>query len=304
MKAAKQRTRSVAIMGNLVRAISEDGGVIACAINSTEIVSQIEKIHQTSAVVTAGLGRLATAASMMGYMLKGEKDTMTLRINGGGATGTLIAVSNSSGNVKAFVENPIVEIPLNQYGKLDVKGAVGNDGFLSVIKDLGLKEPYVGQTPIVSGEIAEDITNYYAVSEQIPTVCGLGVLVSPDLSVRAAGGYIVQLLPFAEEGCISVLEENIKNIESVSAMIDEGLEPKDIIELLLKNLNPNVLENASTAYKCDCSRERTSRALSLIKKEDLVEMHNEQETVEVCCHFCNKKYEFSRNDIAEMISKK
>lgn len=291
-------------MGNLVRAISEDGGVIACAVNSTEIVSQIEKIHQTSAVVTAGLGRLATAASMMGYMLKGEKDTMTLRINGGGATGTLIAVSNSSGNVKAFVENPIVEIPLNQYGKLDVKGAVGNDGFLSVIKDLGLKEPYVGQTPIVSGEIAEDITNYYAVSEQIPTVCGLGVLVNPDLSVRAAGGYIVQLLPFAEEGCISVLEENIKNIKSVSAMIDEGLEPKDIIELLLKNLNPNVLENASTAYKCDCSRERTSRALSLIKKEDLVEMHNEQETVEVCCHFCNKKYEFSHNDIAEMISKK
>lgn len=291
-------------MDNLVRAISEDGGVIACAINSTEIVSQIEKIHQTSAVVTAGLGRLATAASMMGYMLKGEKDTMTLRINGGGATGTLIAVSNSSGNVKAFVENPIVEIPLNQYGKLDVKGAVGNDGFLSVIKDLGLKEPYVGQTPIVSGEIAEDITNYYAVSEQIPTVCGLGVLVNPDLSVRAAGGYIVQLLPFADESCISVLEENIKSIQSVSAMIDEGLKPKDIIELLLKNLNPNVLEGVSTSYKCDCSRERTSRALSLIKKEDLVEMHNEQETVEVCCHFCNKKYEFSRNDIAEMISKK
>lgn len=288
-------------MGRLVRAISGDGSVMACAINSTDIVSEIEKIHQSSAVVTAALGRLATAASMMGYMLKGEKDTLTLRMNGGGATGSLLAVSNSKGNVKAFVENPIVELPLNQYGKLDVRGAVGNDGFLSVIKDLGLKDPYVGQTPIVSGEIAEDITNYYAVSEQTPTVCGLGVLVNPDLSCKAAGGYLIQLLPFADEACIDVIEENLKNIQSVSAMIDGGMTPEDIINELLKNLEPNVLEDVQTAYKCDCSKERVERALVSIGKEELINMRDEQSETEVCCHFCTNRYVFSRDDLTELI---
>ncbi len=288
-------------MGRLVRAISGDGSVMACAINSTDIVSEIEKIHQSSAVVTAALGRLATAASMMGYMLKGEKDSLTLRMNGGGATGSLIAVANSKGNVKAFVENAIVELPLNQYGKLDVKGAVGNEGFLSVIKDLGLKEPYVGQTPIVSGEIAEDITNYYAVSEQTPTVCGLGVLVNPDLSCKAAGGYFIQLLPFADEACIDVIEENLKNIPSVSAMIDNGMTPEDIINELLKNLEPNVLEDVQTTYKCDCSKERVERALVSIGKEELISMRDEQSEAEVCCHFCTKRYIFSRDDLTNLI---
>lgn len=290
-------------MGRLVRAISDDGSVMACAINSTDIVNEIEKIHQSSAVVTAALGRLATASSMMGYMLKGEKDTLTLRINGGGPSGSLIAVSNSKGDVKAYVQNPIVEIPLNQYGKLDVKGAVGNDGFLSVVRDLGLKEPYVGQTPIVSGEIAEDITNYYATSEQIPTVCGLGVLVNPDLSCKAAGGYFVQLLPFADEKCIDILEENIKDMQSVSAMIDNGLTPLDIVNLLLKNLQPNVLEDVTTAYKCDCSKERVERALISIGKDELIKMRDEEDETEVCCHFCSKKYTFTKEDITNLIQK-
>lgn len=288
-------------MGRLIRALSDDGSVMACAINSTDIVAEIEKIHQTSAVVTAGLGRLATAGSMMGYMLKGENDTLTLRMNGGGATGSLIVSSNSQGNVKAFVENPVVELPLNQYGKLDVKGAVGSNGFLSVIKDMGLKEPYVGQTPIVSGEIAEDITSYYAISEQTPTVCGLGVLVNPDLSVRAAGGYLVQLLPFADEKCIDILEENIRNIPSVSSMIDDGMSPEDIINVLLKGLSPNVLEDISTAYKCDCSRDRIQRALLSIGKKELIAMRDEDGKSEVCCHFCNKKYHFNHDDLTTLI---
>lgn len=288
-------------MNNLTRAISEDGSVMACAIDSTEIVAKIEQIHKTSAVVTAALGRLTTAASMIGYSLKGDKDTLTLRINGGGATGSLLSVANSHGNVKAFVENPVVEIPLNQYGKLDVKGAVGGDGFLSVIKDLGMKEPYVGQVPIVSGEIAEDITNYFATSEQTPTVCGLGVLVNPDLSVKAAGGYIISLLPFADEACIEIIERNIKDIPSVSAMIDNGLSPLDIVNLLLRDLNPNVLEEAQTVYKCDCSKERTERALISIGKKELTEIRDEQEVCEVCCHFCNKKYVYSKDEIADLI---
>ena len=182
-------------MSNLVRAITADGSAVAIALNSTEIVGEIEKIHKTSAVVTAALGRLATGASLMGYMLKNEQDSITLRIKADGPAGSLIAVANSHGNVKAYVQNPVVEIPLNSKGKLDVAGAVGTDGFLSVIKDIGLKEPYSGQVPLVSGEIAEDITSYYAISEQIPTVCALGVLVNPDLTVKSAGGFLIQLLP-------------------------------------------------------------------------------------------------------------
>jgi len=289
-------------MGKLVRAISADGSVMAAVLNSTDIVSEIEKLHQTSAVVTAGLGRLATACSIMGYMLKGEKDSLTLRINGGGGTGSLIAVSNSSGNVKAFVENAIVELPLNQYGKLDVKGAVGSDGFLSVIKDLGMKEPYCGQVPIVSGEIAEDITSYYALSEQIPTVCGLGVLVNPDLTVRAAGGYLVQLLPFADEKCIGILEENINKIESISTIIDKKMTPEQIVDLLLEGLEPEILDETNTFYKCDCSKERVERALISMGRSELIAIQEEQGECEVCCHFCNKKYVFGKEEL-DLLSK-
>lgn len=290
-------------MGTLTRAISEDGSVVVCALDSTDIVSELERLHCTSAVVTAGLGRLATAASIMGYSLKGDNDTMTLRINGGGATGSLIAVAGSHGNVKAYVENPVVELPLNQYGKLDVKGAVGSDGFLSVIKDMGMKDPYIGQVPIVSGEIAEDITSYYAISEQTPTVCGLGVLVNPNLTVKAAGGYLVSLLPFADEAVIDRLEENIKDIPSVTAMIDSGMTPNDIIERLMKGLNPNILEQASTMYRCDCSKERVERALVSIGKAELQQIRDEQEQCEICCHFCNKKYNYSRDDIDAIIAR-
>ena len=229
-------------MGKIIRTISHDASVVATALDATDIVSEIEKIHTTSAVVTAALGRLTIAASLIGNGLKGADDSVTLRMDGGGATGCLIAVSDSHGNVKSYVSNPVVEIPLNKYGKLDVAGAVGKEGRLSVVKDLGLKEPYVGQVPIVSGEIAEDIANYFAVSEQIPTVCGLGVLVNPDLTVKAAGGYLIQLLPFADESCIDKLEENVKTLPPVTAMLESGMSSEDIAKRVLEGLEPDLLD--------------------------------------------------------------
>ena len=291
-------------MGNMVRAISADGSVMACAVNSTQMVAQMEQIHKTSAVVTAALGRLQTAASMMGVQLKGYDDSITLRIHGGGPAGSMIAVSDSQGNVKSYVENPVVEIPLNSYGKLDVSGAVGKDGLLSVIKDMGLKEPYVGQVPIISGEIAEDITQYYAVSEQTPTICGLGVLVNPDLTVKSAGGYLVQLLPFADEKCIDVLEANLKKMPAVSSVYADGMTPAEVVKKLLDGLEPDILDEFETAYRCDCSKERVERALISIGREELLKMKQEQEEVEVSCHFCNRKYHFSKDDIQKLIDEK
>ena len=287
----------------MVRAISADGSVVACAIDATEIVGQIEQIHTTSAVVTAALGRLTAAASMIGAMLKEEKGSVTLRINGGGPVGALIAVSDSYGNVKSYAANTIVELPLNQYGKLDVSGAVGKSGYLSVIKDVGLKEPATGTVEIVSGEIAEDITNYFAVSEQVPTVCGLGVLVNPDLTVKGAGGYLVQLLPFADESCIDILEQNLSKLPPVSQMYADGMAAEEVCMRLLDGLSPNVLDRFSPEYRCDCSRERVSRALISMGKEELTKMANEQEDTEVSCHFCNQKYHFSSGELLKLLEK-
>ena len=289
-------------MARLTRALSADGSVMAMAIDSTDIAGRIEQIHETSAVVTAATGRLATAASMMGSLLKGENDTLTLRLSGGGPVGSIIAVSDSKGNVKAYPANPVVELPLNDKGKLDVAGAVGTDGYLSVIRDLGLKEPYIGQTPIVSGEIAEDITNYYAVSEQIPTVCALGVLVNPDLTVKAAGGFLVQLLPFADEKAIETIERNINGIQPVSSMIDEGMTPPDICKLLLSGLEPEILEERMPVYRCDCSKERVERALLSMGREQLNELITEDHGTEVCCHFCEKKYRYSEDELKRLLN--
>ncbi len=287
-------------MAKIVRTISKDASVVASAIDALDIVSEIERIHKTSAVVTAALGRLSIAASLIGNGLKGENDSVTIRMNGGGATGILIAVSDSRGNVKSYVGNPIVELPLNRYGKLDVSGAVGKDGTLSVVKDLGLKEPYVGQVPIVSGEIAEDIANYFAASEQIPTVCGLGVLVNPDLTVKAAGGYLIQLLPFADESCIDILEANVNKLPPVTSMLDSGMSAEDIAKSVLDGLEPEVMDSFEVNYKCDCSKERVERALVSLGMEELVKMAEEQDSTEVCCHFCDKKYVFSKDEIVTL----
>ena len=238
-------------MAKVVRTISKDASVTATAIDALDIVSRIEQIHQPSAVVTAALGRLSIAASLMGIGLKGENDSLTLRVNGNGPAGVLIAVADSFGNVKSYVANPVVEIPLNAKGKLDVAGAVGTDGTLSVVKDMGLREPYSGQVPLVSGEIAEDIASYFAVSEQVPTVCGLGVLVNPDLTVKAAGGYLIQLLPFADESVIDIIEKNISEIPSVTQMLTSGMTAEDIAMRVLEGLEPNVLDEFDAQYRCD-----------------------------------------------------
>jgi molecular chaperone Hsp33 len=288
-------------MGKLYRSISADGSAFAEVLDAKDIVSEIERIHKTSAVVTAGLGRLSIAASLMGYMLKGEDDSVTLRVDGGGPAGQLTAVADSRGNVKSCVTNPVVELPLNSIGKLDVGGAVGKDGTLSVVKDLGLKEPYVGVIPLVSGEIAEDIAAYYVSSEQIPTVCALGVLVNPDLTVRSAGGFLVQLLPFADEKCIDTIEKNVSAMRPVSALLDEGKTPEEIADMLLSGLEPNELDTASPAYKCDCSRERTERVLISIGKDELRSIADEGRDTSVCCHFCGKEYVFSPDEIRKLI---
>ncbi|HOO07543.1 MAG: Hsp33 family molecular chaperone HslO [Ruminococcus sp.] len=287
-------------MGKLYRMISADGSAFAAVLDGKDIVSEIEQIHKTSAVVTAGLGRLTIAASLMGYMLKGEDDSITLRVDADGPAGQLVAVADSRGNVKSSVSNPVVEIPLNDKGKLDVAGAVGKDGTLSVVKDMGLREPYVGVIPLVSGEIAEDIASYYATSEQIPTVCALGVLVNPDLTVKSAGGFLVQLLPFADEKCISTIEENVRKMRPVSALLAEGVTPEEIAGMLLDGLEPNELDSSHPKYKCDCSRSRTEKVLISIGQQELRSIAAEGKDTEVSCHFCGKKYVFTPKEIAAL----
>lgn len=288
-------------MSNLARAITADGSAVALALNSTELVSRIEQIHTTSAVTTAALGRLATGAGLMGAMLKGERDSLTLRMQGNGPAGILLAVADSAGHVKAYVENPIVEIPLNKLGKLDVAGAVGTNGTLSVVKDLGMKEPYCSQVPITSGEVAEDITYYYATSEQTPTVCGLGVLVNPDLTVCSAGGFLVQLLPFADEACIDLIEENLKDLPPVSELFRTGMTPEQVCMRLLQGMEPNLLDESEVRYFCDCSRERVARALMSLGNEDLQELIEDERPTQVECHFCNQAYTFSKQELKNFL---
>lgn len=287
-------------MGKLHRVISADGSAFAAVLDAKDIVSEIEKIHRTSAVITAALGRLSIAASLMGFMLKGENDSITLRIDADGPSGQLVAVADSRGNVKSRVNNPIVEIPLNSQGKLDVAGAVGRNGTLSVVKDLGLREPYVGVIPLVSGEIAEDIANYYASSEQIPTVCSLGVLIDTDLSVKSAGGFLIQLLPFADEKCIDIIEKNIAQLPPVSSMFADGMTPEEIAARLLDGLSPNELDTNNVSYKCDCSRERTERILLSIGADELEEIASEGKDTSVCCHFCGREYVFTPDEIIKL----
>lgn len=286
-------------MSELVRMISADGTLTVIAADTTDIINKMEQIHQTSAVTSAALGRLLTAASMMGAVLKGKDNSITLRLNGGGPAGSVIAVSDSEGNVRGYVSNPVVEIPLNDKGKLDVAGAVGKDGSLTVMKDLGMKEPYIGQIPIVSGEIAEDITNYFATSEQIPSVCALGVLVNPDLSIKAAGGFIIQLLPTAFDDTIDKVEECIKDIAPVTQMLTSGMSPEDICRHVLKGFELEILDTSKPEYRCTCSKERVSKALISIGKEGLLEMAQEKST-EVSCHFCDKKYVFTSDEILKL----
>ncbi|MGN0521347.1 MAG: Hsp33 family molecular chaperone HslO [Eubacterium sp.] len=288
-------------MGKIVRYITDDGSAFVIAADTTDIVKEAERIHKTSAVVTASLGRLLTAGSMMGDMLKGKDDSITLRINGGGPVGSVVAVSDSEGNARGYAQNAIVEIPLNDKGKLDVKGAVGNNGYLYVLKDIGLKEPYVGQTEIVSGEIAEDITNYFATSEQTPSVCALGVLVNPDLTVAAAGGFIIQLLPGCPDEIIDKIEYSMSDIDPVTVMLSNGMSPDDIAKRAMKNINIEKLDESNPVYKCNCSKERVETALISTGRDSLIEMANSDADTTVECHFCDKVYTFTPNEIKKLI---
>lgn len=285
-------------MASMIRGISDNGGVVFYGVDSTNIVAEAERIHKTSAVTSAALGRLLTAASMMGITLKSEQDSLTLRLNGGGPAGTVLAVADGAGCVKGYVQNPVVELPLRADGKLDVGRAVGKEGTLSVVRDLGLKEPYVGQIPLVSGEVAEDITAYYATSEQTPTVCALGVLVNPDLSIRCAGGYMIQLLPGATEQEITMLEQNVAKAPSVTKLLQQGMGPKEIMDLVLQGFDPQVLDEYDVAYKCDCSRQRVERALLSMGRQELESLAQEEKSVEVNCQFCDKTYNV---DVAKLL---
>ncbi len=275
---------------NCVRGISENGGVAFCGVDATKMISDMEQIHKTSAVVSAALGRLLIAAGMMGVMLKHNDDSITLRINSDGPIGTMLAVSNGKGDTKGYVTNNIVELPLRDDGKLNVGKAVGANGTLSVVKDLGLKEPYIGQIPLVSGEIGEDITSYYAQSEQMPTVCGLGVLVNEDLSIKSAGGILIQLLPGATEEEITMLENNIANMQSVTKLLQEGKTVLDMMHIALEGFNPEVLDEQTIKYDCKCSYEKVEKIVLSLGEKEIASMIEEKDDAEVVCHFCTKKY--------------
>ena len=288
-------------MAKIIRAISDMGGVVITVIDSTDIVKRMEEIHQTSAVVSAALGRFLTASQLMAANLKSVDDSITLRIKADGPIGLLTVGCDGRGNCKGYVENNIVELPLRADGKLDVGGAVGRDGFLYVVKDIGLKEPYVGSIPLESGEIAEDITAYYAYSEQIPTVCALGVLVNPDLTIKRAGGYLLQLLPGATDEEITMLENNIKNVKSITSFFESNKTVYDVVDTVLEGFNPNILDESEVHYHCDCNRDRVEKALISIGIKDLEMLRDEEEQIEMGCQYCDAKYYFIKKDLDRMI---
>ncbi len=287
-------------MSKAIRCLTTDATVMAMVIDSTDMVAEAERIHHPSAVVTAALGRLLTASSLMGIMLKGREDSVTLKVNGGGPAGTIMAVADSLGNARGYAAQPVVEIPLKPNGKLDVSGAVGTDGMLYVMRDTGGAEPYIGCTPLVSGEIAEDITQYYATSEQVPTVCALGVLVNPDLSVQAAGGLLLQLLPFCPEEVIDQVEKNVAVLPPMTAMLSEGLTPEDIVAKVLDGMPYDVLDTYDPVYRCACSREKVEQALAAMQPEELLSLPDEEGKVEATCQFCDAVYRFERQDLERL----
>lgn len=290
-------------MGKIVRYITKDGSAFIIAADSTDAVYKMERIHKPSAAVTAGMGRLMTAASLMGVMLKDKDDSVTLRFNGNGPAGCVIAVSDWQGNCRISVENPIVELPLNSKGKLDVSGALGNSGYLYVVKDIGLKEPFIGTTQIVSGEVAEDITNYFAVSEQTPSVCSLGVLINPDLTVNCAGGFLIQLLPGCPENIIGVLEKNISVLPPVTQMLSGKMTVDEMAVKAMGGLELDKLDETEFAYKCNCSRQKAQAAMLAAGKKELEDMLKDGKPAVVECHFCDKRYEFDLEDIKSLIKK-
>lgn len=286
----------------IVRATAANSQILAFAITSKNTVETARAAHNTSPVATAALGRLLSAGAMMGAMMKGEKDMLTLQIQAGGPLQGITVTADAKGHVKGYVGNPGVILPPNAKGKLDVGGAVGV-GFLNVIKDMGLKEPYMGQTELKTGEIGDDLTYYFASSEQIPSTVGLGVLMNRDNTVKQAGGWIIQLMPFAEESVIARLEENLKGVTSVTAMLDEGMTPQKLLERLLGNLGVEFNDTLPVEFYCNCDRARVEKALISIGRKEMKEMIAEGKPIELNCHFCNTDYEFTIEDLKQILIK-
>lgn len=285
----------------IVRAMTKDGFVKAMAISSTAIVERARTIHKTTPTATAALGRVLTAASMMGNVQKVENGALTLQIKGGGPLGTILATSDAVGNVRGYVHNPSITLLEKYAGKLDVGAAVGTDGMLTVIRDLQMKEPYVGSVALVTGEIADDVTAYFAQSEQTPTACALGVLVDTDQSVKVAGGYLIQLLPGAPDDVIDRLESGIQKAGAVTPMLSDGLTPEEILKRVMSDFELEFLETTPVCYQCYCSRERVTSTLIAIGKKDLQEIADEGKPITIECQFCDTTYEFTPEEIQKIL---
>ncbi|PKM93298.1 MAG: Hsp33 family molecular chaperone HslO [Firmicutes bacterium HGW-Firmicutes-1] len=286
----------------IIRAMAANNQISVISATTKELVEKARELHQTSPVATAALGRLMTAAAMMGTQLKGENDLLTLQIKGSGPLGGMVVTTNAKAEVKGYVYNPEVELPLNNAGKLDVSEALGL-GIMTIIKDIGLKKPYIGQTHLVSGEIAEDLTYYFATSEQVPSVVALGVLIDRDCTVKQSGGFILQLLPDAEDDLIDKLEENISKMPSITSLLEDNYSPEDIIKLVLGDLDLVIHEKVETKFSCNCTKDRVEKALISVGRKDIQEMIDDGETIELNCHFCSKKYNFTIDELENILIK-
>lgn len=290
-------------MDRLVRAITADGAVKAVAVTTRDLTERVRNIHKTLPVATAALGRALAAASMMGNALKEEDASLTLQIKGGGPLGTVLAVSDHLGNVRGYVHNPHVDLPLREDGKLNVGAAVGAEGTLTVIRDIGLKEPYIGSVGLLGGEIAEDLAAYFVESEQIPTACALGVLVDRDQSVKAAGGYIIQLLPGAGEDVITKVEGGVMAAGAVTSLLDKDPDPEALLRTVLSDFEVEILETSPIEYKCYCSRDRVERALISMGVHELEDLLSERGGCELGCQFCDEVYRYSAEELQALIDR-
>lgn len=287
----------------IIRGTAKNGMVRFIGGITTNLVNEGTSLHECTPVASAALGRMLTACSLMGVQLKSDKEAITLKIDGGGELRGVTVTGHSDGSVKGFIGNSSVELPLKENGKLDVSGAVGINGLLYVIKDMGLKDPYVGQVPIYTGEIAEDLAYYFTVSEQTPSAVSLGVLVDKDLSIKAAGGFIIQMMPDADELLADIITYRLQEMKSITTLIDEGMTIEQIIEEVFEDMEPRILDNIEPQYKCDCSKERIEKALISIGEEELRNIYDDGKDEEIVCHFCNRKYKVTHDEIGELLEK-
>jgi len=288
-------------MDKLIRATAKKGQVRIVAAITTDLVNEGVTMHLCAPTAAAAFGRMLTASTLMGSMLKSQQDSLTLQIDGGGKARGIVVTAHADASVKGYIGNPNVDLPANKQGKLDVGGAVGTDGYLRIIRDMGLKEPYIGQVPISTGEIGDDLAYYFTVSEQTPSAVGLGVLVDTDMSIKASGGFIIQMMPDADEFLADIITYRLEEIPSITEFITKGMNIGEILEFIFEDMELKIHDEIKPMYKCDCCRDRVERALISIGKKDLEELYNDGKTEELKCHFCNKNYEFSHEDIGKLL---